>query len=168
MAEAFLQEGVYRSRGAQAGAALLAANDPDAGRCGLGKQAAVVLDLTPKAEELFEALWPEGVADEALTAMRAVMAGWVERQDALDRKRSHFLKDFRRANGFDRSAYTPEQATAHSDGLERVNDELNKIITRAYHAVSETAEREKITFRGAAFLIGVGRVAHVAKLRGFI
>ena len=56
----------------------------------------------------------------------------------------------------------------HQWELERVNDELKKIITRAYHAISETVEREKITFRGAAFLIGVGRVAHVAKLRGFI
>ena len=51
---------------------------------------------------------------------------------------------------------------------ERVTEELNKIMTRAYHNVKETVEREKITYREAAFLIGVGRVAHVAKLRGFI
>jgi glutamate dehydrogenase (NAD(P)+) len=51
---------------------------------------------------------------------------------------------------------------------ERVNLELNKILTRAYQAVRETVEREHITFREAAFLIGVGRVEHVAKLRGFI
>ena len=56
----------------------------------------------------------------------------------------------------------------HQWELERVNEERNKILTRAYHAVRETADREKITYREAAFLLGVGRVAHVARLRGFI
>lgn len=51
---------------------------------------------------------------------------------------------------------------------ERVNDELARFMTKAYHAVRETARKENITFREAAFLIAVGRVAHVAKLRGFI
>ncbi len=51
---------------------------------------------------------------------------------------------------------------------ERVNDELNKIMTKAYQAVQETVDRRNITYREAAFLIGVKRVAHVAKLRGFI
>ncbi|MCH7745463.1 MAG: glutamate dehydrogenase [Chloroflexi bacterium] len=51
---------------------------------------------------------------------------------------------------------------------ERVNDELNKIMTKAYKAVQETVDRMGITYREAAFLIGVKRVAHVAKLRGFI
>ena len=51
---------------------------------------------------------------------------------------------------------------------ERVSGELHKIITRAYANVRDTAAREDITYREAAFLIGVGRVAHVARLRGFI
>ena len=51
---------------------------------------------------------------------------------------------------------------------DRINEELNKIMTRAYRSVKETAEREEVTLRMAAFHIGVGRVAHVAKLRGFI
>ena len=51
---------------------------------------------------------------------------------------------------------------------ERVNEELHKIITRAYTNVRDTADRESITYREAAFLIGVGRVAHIAALRGFI
>ena len=50
----------------------------------------------------------------------------------------------------------------------RVNEELSKIMTKAYRAVRETVERDGITYREAAFLIGVGRVAHVAELRGFI
>ncbi|MDA1347448.1 MAG: glutamate dehydrogenase [Chloroflexi bacterium] len=51
---------------------------------------------------------------------------------------------------------------------DRVTTELKKIMTRAYRKVSETAEREAITYRDAAFLIGVGSVAHVARMRGFI
>jgi glutamate dehydrogenase (NAD(P)+) len=51
---------------------------------------------------------------------------------------------------------------------ERVNEELSKIMTRAYRDVREVVERDGITYREAAFLIGVGRVAHVARLRGFI
>ncbi|MCI0439360.1 MAG: glutamate dehydrogenase [Chloroflexi bacterium] len=51
---------------------------------------------------------------------------------------------------------------------ERVSSELEQIMAKAYRHVVETAEKERITLREAAFLIGVGRVAHVAKLRGFI
>ena len=50
----------------------------------------------------------------------------------------------------------------------RVNEELNKIMTKAYREVREMVERQGITYREAAFTIGVGRVAHVARLRGFI
>ena len=51
---------------------------------------------------------------------------------------------------------------------ERVNEELNKIMTKPYQAPQETVDRKNITYREAAFLIGVERVAHVAELRGFI
>ncbi len=51
---------------------------------------------------------------------------------------------------------------------DRVSEELHKIMARAYHSVKETVEREGATFREAAFLIGVDRVARVAKMRGFI
>ena len=50
----------------------------------------------------------------------------------------------------------------------RVNEELSKVMTKAYRAVKEVAERDRITYREAAFTIGVERVAHVARLRGFI
>ena len=50
----------------------------------------------------------------------------------------------------------------------RVNEELNKIMSQAYRDVREVVEREGVSYREAAFLIGVGRVAHVAQLRGFI
>lgn len=56
----------------------------------------------------------------------------------------------------------------HQWDMERVNDELNKKMTQAYVAVKQKAEQERITLREAAFLIGVARVAKVAKMRGFI
>ena len=146
-AEAFLQEAVYRSRGAQAGASLLAPDErpaderpaderpadggpadggpADGGQCGLGARAAVVLDLSPKAEGLFTELWPDGVDEAHLVALEDVMRAWVERQDALDRKRNHFLKAFRGEHGFDRSAYDPGQAAAYREGLDAVNGEVS-------------------------------------------
>ena len=51
---------------------------------------------------------------------------------------------------------------------ERVNQELHKIIMRAYDAVRERASSQQITYREAAFEIGVQRVAHAVELRGFV
>ena len=45
---------------------------------------------------------------------------------------------------------------------------LDKIMTKAYRSVRQRAKDENITFREAAFLIGIERVAEVAKMRGFI
>ena len=56
----------------------------------------------------------------------------------------------------------------HRWTLDEVNEELDMIITRAYRTVRETAISKGISYRDAAFLVGVGRVAEVAKLRGFI
>ena len=51
---------------------------------------------------------------------------------------------------------------------ERVNQELANIMKSATRGVMEVAEREKLSPREAAFVIGVGRVAHTIKLRGFV
>ena len=56
----------------------------------------------------------------------------------------------------------------HRWTLEEVNEELDAIITKAYRTVRETALAEDISYRDAAFLVGVGRVTKVALLRGFI
>jgi len=56
----------------------------------------------------------------------------------------------------------------HKWDEDEVNAELHKIMTEAYRAVWEIVQRDGITFREAAFVIGVGRVAHAAKLRGFV
>lgn len=127
-AEAFLQEAVYRSRCAQAETLLLSQDErlPDGGQCGLGARAGLVLDLSPKAEQLFAELWPEGLAEEHLPAIQECMRQWVERQDALDRKRNHFMKAFRGEHGFDRETYDEEQAAAYRAGLDAVNEEVDE------------------------------------------
>ena len=56
----------------------------------------------------------------------------------------------------------------HKWTLDEVNEELDTIITKAYRTVRETALTKGISYRDAAFLVGVGRVAEVSQLRGFI
>ena len=50
----------------------------------------------------------------------------------------------------------------------RVNEELHKIITRAYREVLAKVNSEGITHRNAAFELGVARVARAVELRGFV
>lgn len=127
LAEEFLRQAVYRSRVVQAFTTTIEkgrATQQQGGNCGLGQRAAIVLDLDERGRELFEKLWAES-AD--LEHVHAAMKRWIERQDALDRKRNHFLKDFRREHGADRTRYTPEQTAAFEAGLARVNDEENRL-----------------------------------------
>ena len=50
----------------------------------------------------------------------------------------------------------------------RVNEELRKVILRAYQEVRMRAMNEQITHREASFEIGVQRVARSVELRGFL
>lgn len=56
----------------------------------------------------------------------------------------------------------------HKWDEDEVNAELHKIMTNAYRAVWDVVQREGVTFREAAFLLGVGRVHHATELRGFV
>ena len=51
---------------------------------------------------------------------------------------------------------------------QRVNEELKRIILKAYKDVRKLANDDRITHRQAAFQIGVKRVASVIDLRGFV
>ena len=51
---------------------------------------------------------------------------------------------------------------------ERVNQELESIMKRATREVVEVSQRENVGLRQAAFIVGVGRVAHAIQLRGFV
>ncbi len=129
LARAFLVEAVYRSRNSQGLESVFAGKS----NCGLGEGPVANLDLSEKARSLFDELWPEAPDQVHLDAIRVTTRGWVERCDALDRDRNHFLRDFRQANGFDRSAYTTEQLVEYESGLEDVNSSADA-------ALSETAE----------------------------
>ena len=50
----------------------------------------------------------------------------------------------------------------------RVNDELRKVMTRAYRSVRNLVLKKGMTYREAAFIIGVQRVAKAIELRGFV
>lgn len=123
LAERFLQEAVFRSRAKQAAGTALRQAALDVERqCGLGDGAQVVLDLSPAARELVPelfpaALYPAGPGEDVAACLRR----WVERQDALDRERNHYLKAFRNRHGFDRSKYTSSQLAEFESGLESIN-----------------------------------------------
>jgi glutamate dehydrogenase (NAD(P)+) len=51
---------------------------------------------------------------------------------------------------------------------ERVNQELRKVMSRAYRSVHEKVALQGLNYRQAAFDIGVGRVARAVNLRGFV
>ena len=127
-AEAFLQEAVYQSRGRQAAQVGLMRGRMEARaagptNCGLGREAAIELALSPRAIELSDELWPAGCDDEQQTLIADTMRAWCERQDQLDRDRNHFLKAFRNANGFDRTQYSTELTAEYEAGLNRVNEQ---------------------------------------------
>jgi hypothetical protein len=128
LAEDFLREAVYRSRAAQAAGVALRSTGGGSG-CGLGERAGVVLDLSPRAADLFALLWPQGTS--SVDALRERMQRWVERQDALDRKRNHFLKAFRQEHGFDRTRYTQDEVRAFEDGLAEINAEEDQLRVAA-------------------------------------
>jgi hypothetical protein len=124
LAESFLAEAVFRSRERQAvGVELRRSGSPGAGNCGLGEKAALELDLSARGRELARKLWPAGLAGERLESLKAAVAEWIVEQDALDRKRNHFIRDFRLKHGFDRTAYGAEQSRTFEEGLARVNAE---------------------------------------------
>ena len=51
--------------------------------------------------------------------------------------------------------------------VDRVNDELEKVMVRAYHSVEEMSRKHKVSMRIAAFILAVDRVARATRLRGY-
>ncbi|MCH2105070.1 MAG: hypothetical protein MK291_00345 [Planctomycetes bacterium] len=135
LARAFLVEAVYRSRNSQGLSSVFEGKS----NCGLGEGPVANLDLSEKAQGIFEELWPGEMQQATLDEIRATTRAWVERSDALDRDRNHFLKAFRHANGFDRSAYTPEQLAEYEAGLEAVNSTVDAALSETATALLETS-----------------------------
>jgi hypothetical protein len=140
LAEALLREIVFRSRAKQAVQGLFAEaskapeNRPaGGGRCGLGERAALELGLDETGRGLLERLFGEEPAEADVARLRDVAGAWVERQDAFDRKRNHYLRDFRAENGADRHAYSAEVLADFERGLAALAEEE----TRARGAAAE-------------------------------
>jgi len=127
LAESLLQEAVYQSRARQAAGIAIGStsNEIPQGGCGLG-DAAPGLEMSERGQELFKRLWPRETAPTEHHRVFGILQEWVDRQDAFDRKRNHFLRDFRQANGFDRRTYTTEKAQAFDEGLARINVEVDQ------------------------------------------
>lgn len=49
---------------------------------------------------------------------------------------------------------------------ERVNEDLERIMVKAFHEVMKTAQQYKVKMRTAAFIVGINRVAKAAEMRG--
>ena len=129
LAESLLQEAVYCARARQAAGVGLAGSVLESlsgpGRCGLGKPIELELELTPHGKELLHELLPHPLGPTQLARIREVVARWIERADALDRKRNHFRRDFRAAHGFDRRDYGPAESQEFEKGLAQINAEAN-------------------------------------------
>jgi hypothetical protein len=138
LARELLREAVFQSRAKQAASSSLARSDPNskAGNCGLGAHAAIEMRLSEKGREVAARLWPTPLAQSSADRAEAMIVEWIERQDALDRKRNHFLRDFRAATGFDRAKYSAEQLSAFESGLARVNAEEDRLRTAAAEALA--------------------------------
>ncbi|HUP02264.1 MAG TPA: Glu/Leu/Phe/Val dehydrogenase dimerization domain-containing protein [Gemmatimonadota bacterium] len=52
--------------------------------------------------------------------------------------------------------------------LERVNDELKRFITDAWGDVRTASELERLSYRIAAYMIGISRVMEATRLRGYV
>jgi hypothetical protein len=145
LARAFLMEAVYRSRSRQAAGAALAAQASDvrtgtsSGGCGLGEKAALELDSSERGARLAAQLWPTGLAPLVLEHVHSELAAWVALQDGLDRKRNHFLRDFRAQHGFDRRAYAPAVSAAYDAELARINGEVDERLATSARRLLEKA-----------------------------
>jgi glutamate dehydrogenase len=58
--------------------------------------------------------------------------------------------------------------TGHHWSRDEVLSSLRESMTRAYRQIVETSERERVTLRDAAYMIGIGRVADASRLRGWV
>ena len=139
-----LQEAVYQARARQAAGVGLSGHQldqpaPDGG-CGMGHAPEEALELSERGGEILRKEWPSPLGPVAVDRVRSVLQDWVQRQDALDRKRNHFLRDFRQSHGFDRRAYSDEEAHAFENGLDRITVEADERLAQAAHELLRAGE----------------------------
>lgn len=144
VAETLLQDAVYQARARQAARVGLSGRRldqqaPDVG-CGAGDLPEEALELSPQGAEILRKVWPNPLGPVAVDRVSEVLQNWIELQDALDRKRNHFLRDFRQANGFDRRDYSSEVASSFEAGLERINAEANERLQQSARELLRAGE----------------------------
>lgn len=83
-------------------------------------------DLTPHGRELLGVLWPRPMGPARRERLLSVVRRYVDRAEALARRRDRFVHDFRAEHGFDRSAYTAAEASELADGLARLDAEAGE------------------------------------------
>jgi hypothetical protein len=132
LAQELLREAVFQARARQAAGIGIAGSGPeDSGGCGLGREPASEIELSSRGRELLKELWLRPLAPTEVEHVQGSIQGWIERQDAFDRKRNHFLREFRQAHGFDRRLYDAQVARSFEDGLQRINAEVEERLQEA-------------------------------------
>ena len=143
-AKSLLQEAVYQARARQAAGVGLSGHQLDqpapVGGCGMGQAPEEALELSERGGEILRDVWPSPLGPVAVDRVRSVLQDWVNRQDAIDRKRNHFLRDFRQSHGFDRRAYSDEESQAFENGLDRINSEADDRLSQAAHELLRAGE----------------------------
>ncbi|MFW6067421.1 MAG: Glu/Leu/Phe/Val family dehydrogenase [Myxococcota bacterium] len=91
-----------------------------------------------------------------------------EAHEVLVHRGVHVLPDiYANAGGVTVSYFEWAQNMQHFYwGEDRVNDELRRIMRRAFRDLYETAKKHETDLRTAAFVLGVGRVERATALRG--
>lgn len=133
LARQFLQESVFASREASHGFSPRSLDG--ASGCGLGLRPTIPDDFNGKQARLLEQMLSAASKGEhgPFASIREKVEEWIKTQDALDRKRNHFLRDFRQQHGFDRASYAADVEAAFKAGLAAINDENRQRLDTHAH-----------------------------------
>ena len=93
---------------------------------------------------------------------------WPDADEILDKKGTILLPDIlANAGGVTASYFEWVQNRQHySWGLDRVRQELDRMMTIAFERVWDVAQEHKVSLRTAAFILGIGRVGRATILGG--
>ncbi len=130
----FLEESVFASRD-------LSHRVPaeSGGQCGLGGGPALPIGFSPRQEAALQAFAPR-LTDAQRQAAAEHAGRWVRLQDGLDRRRNHFLRDFRDKHGYTRSEYSPEVLAEYQAGLDTINHDNDQKLADAAQALLEALQ----------------------------